>query len=104
MFDTADELKEKLVKLKFMTPNNYRGLVEEQWKWLNSPCHEGDFDLKNYWLEDNLQNVWLPIFKMRQKGLTVSLKNFIEQYAKRKEEEKKKLLFVSESGKAKVTL
>ena len=32
------------------------------------------------------------------------MKNFMEQYDKRKEEEKKKLLFVSESGKAKVTM
>lgn len=41
---------------------------------------------------------------MRQKGLKISLKNFMIQYEARKEEEKKKTLFVSESGKAKVTL
>ena len=104
LFDTADELKEKLEKLKWGSTHIYRSVIERQWNWLNSPCHEGDFDIRNYWLEDNLQNVWIPLFKMRQKGLRISMKNFMEQYDKRKEEEKKKLLFVSESGKAKVTL
>lgn len=104
LFDTASELKDKLVKLKFQTVNNYKSMIEKQWKWLNSPCDEGDFHLNNYWLEDNIQNVWLPIFKMRQKGLNISLKNFIQQYEKRKEDEKKRTIFVSESGKAKVTL
>ena len=104
LFDTADELKEKLAKLKWGSTYIYRSIIERQWHWLNSPCHEGDFDIRNYWLEDNLQNVWIPLFKMRQKGLRISMKNFMEQYDKRKEEEKKKLLFVSESGKAKVTM
>ena len=104
LFDTADELKEKLTKLKWSSAHVYRSIIEKQWAWLNSPCIEGDFQLRNYWLEDNLQNVWIPIFKLRQKGLRLSLKNFISHYEKRKEEEKKKLLFVSESGKAKITL
>ena len=104
LFDTSDELKSLLLKLKFSSVKAYKDVIERQWKWLNSPCHEGDFDIRNYWLEDNLQNVWIPIFKMRQKGLNISLKGFIEQYEKRKEDEKKRTLFVSESGKAKVML
>ena len=104
LFNTSSELKEKLMKLKFSSAHIYKDIIETQWAWLNSPCHEGDFDLKNYWLEDNLQNVWLPLFKLRQKGLSISLKGFMQQYEKRKEEEKKRTLFVSESGKAKVTL
>lgn len=104
LFDSADELKQKLLKLKFSSAHIYKSIIDRQWKWLNSPCKEGDFMLNNYWLEDNVMNVWLPIFKMRQKGLNISLKNFMSQFDKRKEEEKKKLLFMSESGKAKVTL
>lgn len=104
LFNTSNELKEKLTKLKWTSVHIYKDIIERQWKWLNSPCHEGDFDLNNYWLEDNIQNVWLPIFKMRQKGLHISLKNFMSQYEKRKEEENKKLLFVTKSGKAKITL
>lgn len=60
--------------------------------------------LKNYWLEDNLHNVWLPMFKLRQKGFRISYKMFKQQYAKRKEEEAMKLVFASKSGKAKITL
>ncbi|MBP5784614.1 MAG: hypothetical protein J6W16_03400, partial [Methanobrevibacter sp.] len=84
LFDTSDELKGMLLKLKFMSIKAYKDIIERQWRWLNSPCHEGDFDIRNYWLEDNLQNIWIPIFKMRQKGLNISLKSFIEQYEKRK--------------------
>ena len=104
LFDSSDELKEKLEKLKWTSSHIYEDKIEKQWKWLNSPCKEGDFFIRNYWLEDNLQNVWLPLFKMRQKGVKISLKNFISQYDRRKEEEAKKLVFMSESGKAKVTL
>ena len=54
LFDTADELKEKLTKLKWGSTYIYRSMIERQWNWLNSPCHEGDFNIRNYWLEDNL--------------------------------------------------
>ena len=79
-------------------------MIEAQWKWLNSPCIEGDFRINNYWLEDNLNNVWIPIFKMRQKGLHISMKNFMQQFDQRKREEEAKMIFKSESGEAKVTL
>ncbi len=102
LFDTAQELKDKLVKLKFMNTNHYRDLIQKQWDWLNSPCDEGDFHLNNYWLEDNMNNVWMPLFKMRQKGLKISLKNFMQQYQKRLDDERAKTLFVSKSGKARV--
>lgn len=77
LFDSADELKQKLLKLKFSSAHIYKSIIDRQWQWLNSPCKEGDFMLNNYWLEDNIMNVWLPIFKMRQKGLNISLKNFM---------------------------
>ena len=60
--------------------------------------------MKNFWLEDNLANVWVPIFKLRQKGLNLSLKNFMSNYEVRKAEELKKRLYTSESGKAVITL
>ena len=60
--------------------------------------------MKNFWLEDNLTNVWVPIFKLRQKGITLSLKNFISNYEVRKAEEMQKRLYTSESGKAVITL
>lgn len=104
LFNNSTDLKEKLLKLKFMSTGSYKSIIEQQWKWLNSPCHEGDFDINNYWLEDNLNNVWIPLFKLRQKGFRMSLSNFAEQYNKRKEDEAKRTIFKSESGEAKITL
>jgi len=104
LFDTGDELKEKLTKLKFLSTSSYEQLIEKQWKWLNSPCVEGDFKLKNFWLEDNLTNVWNPIFKLRQKVVKISWKTFKERYKMKREEDAKSLIQMSESGKAKVTL
>lgn len=54
LFDTSEELKQKLTKLKFETVNHYKSMIERQWKWLNTPCKEGDFYIKSYWLEDNV--------------------------------------------------
>ena len=51
-----------------------------------------------------MQNVWMPLFKLRQKCLKVSMKGFSEQYKRRKEEEAKKTLFASASGKARITI
>ena len=103
LFDTQDELKAKLTKLKFLTPSSYKGIIERQWKWLNSPIEEGDFKLNNFWLEDNL-NIWLDIFRLRQKTLHVSMTHFVNSYEKRQEEEQKKLIAKSESGEATITL
>lgn len=44
------------------------------------------------------------MFKMRQKGITLSMKNFMANFEARKAEEEKKMLYKSESGKAVVTL
>ena len=104
LFDNADELKDKLTKFKWQSAGAYQKTIEKQWKWLNTPTTEGDFQIKNFWLEDNLPNVWAPIFKMRQKGLQLSLKNFMANYEAKKAEEEKKTLYKSESGKAVITL
>ena len=54
LFNASDDLREKLMKLKFGSAGLYKNIIEKQWAWLNSPCKEGDFNLKNFWLEDNL--------------------------------------------------
>ena len=38
-------------------------MVEAQWDWLNSEHEEGDYKVKNCWLEDNM-DVWYPLFKL----------------------------------------
>lgn len=43
LFDTSDELKEKLLKFKWQSFGIYKSMIEKQWAWLNSPHEEGDF-------------------------------------------------------------
>ena len=64
LFDTGTELKEKLLKLKNSSVKIYEDIISRQWKWLNSPCSEGDFNINNFWLEDNI-NIWIDLFRLR---------------------------------------
>lgn len=96
LFSSSDELKEKLLKLKFMSSKIYQDIIERQWQWLNRPCHEGDFDLKNFWLEDNL-NIHIDLNRLRSKTLKISLTNFIKQYEARKKKEAEATLFKNEN-------
>lgn len=66
MFSTQEELKERLNKLKFMSIGAYNKIIDAQWKWLNSPHKDGDFNLVSYWMEQNL-GVWNRIFRIGQR-------------------------------------
>lgn len=85
LFDSAEELKQKLLKFKFIGKNAYESIIEKQWKWFNTPCNEGDFQIKNYWLEDNL-GIWIELFRMRSKSLSISMNAFATQYEQRKQQ------------------
>lgn len=63
LFSSQDELKDKLMKLKFSSTGAYRKMIEQQWAWLNSPAESGDFKLRNWWLEDNM-GIWFKLFKL----------------------------------------
>ena len=97
LFSSSQDLVEKLRKLKFASVGLYSQIILSQWKWLNSPTHEGDFDLKNFWLEDNI-DIWLDLFRMRQKTVNMPLSYFVKQRNQRLEEEKKHLVFNGENG------
>ena len=97
VFDTAEELHNMLLKLKFSTFGWYKNLIESQWKWLNSPTHEGSVDLKNFWLEDNL-NIHLDLKRLRQKPLNSSLKLLGQNWRKAKEVERQNTMFVTPGG------
>ena len=66
---------------------------------MNSPCHEGDFDIKNFWLEDNL-NISIDMNRLKQKTLSVSYASFVQQYNARKTAEAQSVIAKSESGEA----
>lgn len=60
--------------------------------------------MKNFWLEDNLNEVWVPLFRLKQKTLGVSLDSFVKQSEARKKAEAEKVIKKSESGEAVITL
>lgn len=93
LFKTGDELKEKLIKLKFSSVGSYSETIEKQWRWLNTPCHEGDFDIKNFWMEDNL-NIWIDLTRLRDKSALCSL----SAYIKSKKEQEREVIYSNENG------
>ena len=92
LFDTGDELKEKLFKLKYSSAKIYEDIITNQWQWLNSKHVEGDFTINNYWLEDNL-NIWTNIFRLRPKTIQVSINIFANNYEQHKKTEQENTIF-----------
>ena len=83
LFDGGEELAQKLRKLKFSSSGVYQKLIERQWNWLNSPCHEGDFDIKNFWLEDNIE-VYVNMFRPpKRKTMNIVLDLYAKAYEER---------------------
>ena len=96
LFNSSKELTEMLTKLKFSSVGSYSDLITRQWKWLNTPCDEGDFHLNNYWLEDNL-SIWINLLKLKQKAVAVSMQRFEENIIKAKEAEQKNTIFKNDN-------
>ena len=96
LFNTSDELKKMILDLKFKSVKAYTDVIERQWKWFHTPCIEGDFNLKNYWLEDNL-SMWVDMLKLRSKTLKISLNNFATQYETRLKQEAKNTIYKNEN-------
>ena len=97
MFTDGNDLKQKLLNLKFASSGVYQKIIETQWKWLNTPCHEGDFDLKNFWMEDNL-NIWFDLSKLPSRCYSCSLKVYLDIKAKKEKEMKEKTVYSNENG------
>lgn len=68
LFSTQDELKEKLKKLKYSSTGAYGKCIEQQWKWLNSPRRDGDFDLRDSWMESNM-GIYVKLSQMPLKNV-----------------------------------
>lgn len=77
LFKTSDDLLLQLEKLQMMSANVFSDIIARQWKWLNSPTTECGWNLKNWWMEDNI-DVWIKLFSMRQKGQILSFSKYLE--------------------------
>ena len=96
LFSDGAELKEKLLKLKFTSTGLYEKIIDGQWKWLNSEHDEGDFHVRNFWMEDNLQ-IFIDLYRPRQKSIGVSLNMFVQQYDARKKAELENTVFKNDN-------
>lgn len=97
LFKDGKDLKEKLLKFKFQSVGSFEKTVMYQWTWLNSPNKEGDFNINNFWMEDNL-NIYLDLFRLRQKCIDCSLDVYLKIKAKKEEEKKQKTIFSDDNG------
>jgi hypothetical protein len=59
--------------------------------------HEGDFDLKNFWLEDNL-NIHIDLRRLRQKPINISLTLLAKNCEETDRIEKENTLFETPGG------
>lgn len=96
LFSNSEQLGQMLQKLKFLSVGAYRNIIERQWKWFHTPCREGDFMLKNFWLEDNL-GIWIDLCRMRQKTAVFTMTNVVHQYTARKQTEIEQTIFKNEN-------
>lgn len=70
LFSNGEELKDKILKIKFMSSGAYSSLVEANYKWFCSPHEDGDFRISNCWLDDNMR-IWYDLFRLRKKPMLV---------------------------------
>ena len=97
LFSNQEELKEKLLKLKFSSSGLYRKIIEQNWKWFNSPMKDGDFQIRNGWLEDNLQ-IWVDMFRLRPKAPYCSMNLYWERKKKLMKERIENTIYADETG------
>ena len=86
-----------LMKFKFGSTGIYEKMIMNQWEWLNSPCLEGDFNLRNFWLEDNI-NFHLDLARIRNKGVACSMDVYLKKKKEAEEIRKKNTIFSNDNG------
>lgn len=97
LFDDGNELKDKLTKLKFMSTGSYKSIIEENWRWFNTPRKDGDFFIKNGWLEDNL-GIWIDMFRLKPRAPLCSMKLYWAGKKEKDEKMRENSIFTGENG------
>lgn len=97
LFSDGKELRDRLTKLKFSSAGAYRSMVEDNWRWLNSPKVDGDFNIRNGWLEDNL-NIWIDLFRLRPKAMSFSMNMHFQRKAAEEKARAERLVFDGGEG------
>ena len=99
LFDDEEDLKAKLLKLKYSSNAVYKSIIEDNWKWLNTPKTpeqtNSDFPLNSLWLDDNI-NLWVNRLRLRKNAMTISLENVAKQYDERKKKQEEALVLTDD--------
>lgn len=66
MFSTEEELRSMLIDLQTMSDKRFENIIQSQYNFLNTPTVEAGCELKNWWLEDNLQ-YWINVCQIPQR-------------------------------------
>lgn len=97
LFNDADDLRVKLLKLKYGSVGIFEKIIDNQWKFLNSPHEECGIKSPNWWLEDNI-GIWVKFFSMRKKPQTISINKYIEVQKSKKAAMKNPENFIFNDG------
>lgn len=77
LYNTSQDLKIKLMQLTKMSNKDYSDMIEKQHEYINKPVFECGWQLKNWWLEDNM-TPWVILWTLRKKSAKLSIKKFME--------------------------
>ena len=97
LFNNADDLLEKIQWLQKMSASVFGDIIENQWKWINSPHKEGGWNSPNWWLESNYEP-WIKLWQMRHKSSELSLAKYIESKKRKEKEAKESVVFSKNNG------
>lgn len=100
LFNDSNELYEKIKWFQTMSSSVYESIIENQWKWLNSPNNEGGWNSSNWWLESNY-DPWIKLWKMRKKSSKILISKYIEM--KKEKEKEKTVVFSKNNGELEIT-
>ena len=92
MFSTEEELRSMLIDLQTMSDKRFENIIQSQYNFLNTSTVEAGCELKNWWLEDNLQ-YWIDICQIPQRMTTFKMQ-CLEEMSKRN----LKKVFSNENG------
>ena len=94
LWENVDQLKDKLLDISKWSVEKFKTTVENQRKFIDSPFKECGIDLRNWWLEDNL-DVWAKIWAIPQKMTEAKA---IEEMKRRMNPPPEDIIFKSKSG------
>jgi hypothetical protein len=77
LWDSNDDLVEKILNLYNMSEDEYGSAICNQYAFLDSPINiVGGPSLENLWLDDNI-NIWKDVLFMPRNGIKIPIKNIL---------------------------